>query len=109
MAHALSILLNEPEDSLNGLDFSEALFLIRHGKKMCRKGWNGRGMYIAYSPGFKVPAERIFSLTIREDVEQSGKDAKFGEYLIIRSVDGTYVPWLASQTDLLAEDWELAV
>lgn len=69
--------------------FSEALDLLKKGKKLYREGWNGKGQFIA----LQVPDE----------------NSKMGlPYLYISTVSGKLVPWLASQTDLLAEDWFLA-
>lgn len=68
------------------MDFSEALSRIKSGRSMCRSGWNGRGQFIA----MQTPDEH----------------SKMGlPYLYISTVDGKLVPWLASQTDLLANDW----
>jgi hypothetical protein len=59
-----------------------------HGKKVMRAGWNGKGMWL----GLQDPDE----------------NSKMGlPYVYISTVYGQLVPWLCSQTDLLAEDWEL--
>lgn len=70
------------------LTFSDALINIKQGAKLTRAGWNGKGQFIA----MQTPDENSkMSLP----------------YLFISTVDGKLVPWLASQTDLLAEDWEV--
>lgn len=89
------------------MDFSQALVEIKDGGRLARRGWNGKGMWVAYSPGFNVQAHNIFSPAVRS-VTGDGM-AQFTPYLILRSADGSYVPWLASQTDILAEDWEYAL
>jgi hypothetical protein len=71
------------------MDFGQALVELRAGHRVTRDGWNGAGQYIA----LQVPDER-------------SKMKK--PYLYISPVDGEFVPWLASQTDLLAEDWREA-
>lgn len=68
------------------MDFSHALAALRSGQRVTREGWNGAGQFIA----LQVPDEH-------------SKMRK--PYLYISPVDGEFVPWLASQTDLLAEDW----
>jgi lysozyme len=70
------------------LDFSDAMRRILDGEKMRRRGWNGKGMWIAYH----VPVGDI-SLP----------------FIYMFTVTGDTVPWLASQTDMLASDWEVAV
>ena len=68
------------------LDFGEALLALKAGDKVTRAGWNGVGMWIQIKYP-EVPA----TMTL--------------PYIFMRTVDGNFVPWLASQTDLLAEDW----
>lgn len=71
------------------MDFSEALKEVKAGNSIHREGWNGKGMFI----NMQVPDEH----------------SKMGlPYLYIRTVEGKFVPWLASQTDLLANDWQTA-
>jgi hypothetical protein len=71
------------------MNFSAALEQLKMGAKMTRKGWNGKDMWIA----LQIPTP----------------SSKMGApYLYMSMVDGTFVPWLASQTDLMAEDWEIA-
>ncbi len=75
------------ENVKDNLDFGSAIKNIRHGDKMTRKGWNGKGMYIYYVP------QRI-----------SGS-VQYRDYIAMKTTDGSIVPWLASQTDILARDW----
>lgn len=70
-------------------DFGWALAALRDGKRVAREGWNGRGMWVA----LQVPDEHS---KMRRP------------YLFMRPVDGDLVPWVASQSDLLATDWTLA-
>lgn len=71
------------------MDFSDALTHVKNGESIHREGWNGQGMFV----NLQVPDE----------------NSKMGlPYLYIRGVEGKFVPWLASQTDILAEDWALA-
>jgi len=69
--------------------FGPALRLLREGKQLRRAGWNGKGMWI--------------------DIQMPTTSSKMTlPYIYLRTVTGDLVPWLASQTDLLEEDWELA-
>lgn len=71
------------------MDFGQALTAVKDGKRISREGWNGKGQFVE----LQVPDE----------------NSKMGlPYLYITTVDGKRVPWLASQTDLLAEDWKAA-
>ena len=61
-----------------------------------KKGWNGKGMYLFKSP--KVGCQMYKQYT--------GKDINdLQEFIVMKAADDTLVPWLASQTDVLAEDW----
>lgn len=76
------------DDAPISLDFGEALRCIRVGRKVSRSGWNGKGMWIA----LQVPDEH----------------SKMGlPYIYMSTVNGKLVPWLASQTDVLARDWSV--
>lgn len=71
------------------MDFSEALLNIKAGRKAARAGWNGKGMHVSLTTPVGHP------------------DMQLAPYLIMFAADGRWVPWLASQTDLLADDWGL--
>jgi hypothetical protein len=87
----------------SNMDFGTTLILLKAGQRLARKGWNGKDMFIYYVPAASYPAQRGAAQA------WAGKDAMipYGAYLAMKTVDGTVVPWLASQTDILAEDWTL--
>jgi hypothetical protein len=91
----------------SNVDFSDALRAVKDGARIARAGWNGKGMWVAYSPGFSLPEYQVFSPAVKAFLNKDGADGHFLPYLMICSVDGSFVPWLASQTDLLADDWEI--
>lgn len=68
------------------MDIGGAIAVLRAGGKVTRAGWNGRGQYLQ----LQVPDEHS-KMTL--------------PYVYISTVAGDLVPWLASQTDLLAVDW----
>jgi hypothetical protein len=69
------------------MDFSVALDELKLGRRVARKGWNGKGMWLE----LQVP-DANSKMTL--------------PYIYMSTAQGDLVPWLASQTDLLAEDWE---
>lgn len=80
------------------MDFGEALLLLKEGKKVCRSGWNGKGMWLRlYRPYF----DKEFPITENEDSEGTPVD-----WIGMKTADNAFVPWLASQTDMLADDWQ---
>lgn len=68
------------------MTFGDMLELLKLGKRMTRSGWNGAGMYIE----LQIPDEHS---KMRRP------------YIFMSPVDGNLVPWVASQSDILAEDW----
>lgn len=70
-----------------GTDIGWAIEMMRDGRKVTRDGWNGKGQFLQ----LQVPDENS-KMTL--------------PYIYINTVDGNLVPWLASQTDILADDWQ---
>lgn len=83
------------------MNFSEALDAIKAGGRVARSGWNGKGMFVFLVPGsvFKVNREPLLSIL------GEGTEVRYHGHIDMRTADGMIVPWLASQTDLLADDW----
>ena len=71
------------------MEIGQAVAVMRTGSRVCREGWNGKGQWLE----LQVPDEHS-KMTL--------------PYIFIRTVQGDLVPWLASQTDILANDWVIA-
>lgn len=88
-------------------DFGWALRKMQDGWRVSREGWNGKGMYVVmqagYPDGIPVNANTAKATGIAEGTAQ-----KFRPYLMMFTAQGDFVPWVASQTDLLASDWDAA-
>lgn len=84
------------------LSFSEALVEIKAGNRVRRSGWNGKGMFIFLVKGstFTVNREPLLSIF------GEGTQVQYHGHIDMKTADNMVVPWLASQTDILAEDWE---
>ncbi len=76
------------------MDFSDALRALKDGKRVARAGWNGKGMWLLLAPGGLVSG-------------YDGRDMEAQPYVGMKTAQGTWVPWLCSQTDLLADDWQV--
>lgn len=88
-------------------DFSWALNQLRLGHRLAREGWNGpNGMFVVLQEGYPdgVPAN---ANTARATGLPEGTVLRFRPYLMMRTAQGDFVPWVASQSDLLATDWVL--
>lgn len=82
--------------------FDWALLKLKLGAKVARRGWNGKGMFVFLVPGSTFKVNRPPLLGIYEE----GTEINYHAHIDMKTADGTVVPWLASQTDLLADDWE---
>lgn len=86
------------------MSFSEALYALKHGAKIARSGWNGKGMFLTLQPGSEVTGDKM-----RNDNAKTfygSNNVKICPHIDMKAADGSYViGWLASQTDLLSDDW----
>lgn len=85
-------------------NFGDALSMLRAGARVTRQGWNGRGVWLVLIPGstFTVQADRTLGEAAPDLV---GQKISYRPHIDMKAVDGTVGPWVASQSDLLAEDW----
>lgn len=95
--------------------YSKALELMKEGKLMQRSGWNGKGMFVFFRPqgeaqGSIIPIQTIPVIkSIPQNVKdyhiQKGISMQFLPEIMMFTADQKLVPWLCSQTDMVAEDW----
>ena len=88
------------------LTFSEALTALKEGKKVARAGWNGKGMYVTMKSGYP-DGIACNEATAKAHGIEVGTRITYCPYLEMKTADNKLVPWLASQTDILAEDWSI--
>ena len=118
---------NENRELQHGLygTFGQALESIKQGRLATRKGWNGKGMFIFIRPSDDIRVDIVVNnvkslpYAVKEYFKQDIVDipannipetdvVKFTAYICMKAADGTIVNgWLASQTDMLADDWML--
>jgi hypothetical protein len=84
------------------MTFGEALRLLKEGKKVCRKNWNGKDMFIFLVPASEFKVNRPPLLGIYPE----GTEISYHAHIDMKTAQGYIIPWLASQADLLEEDWE---
>jgi hypothetical protein len=106
------------------MTFGHAIEALKNGLTVARKGWNGKDMFVFMRPADSIPAqvvvENVKSIPdvvkqhiadkFKGDYKQASNGSpftiNFTAYLCMKAADGTIVNgWLASQTDMLAEDW----
>ena len=85
------------------MNFGDALENLKLGKKVSREGWNGKGMFLflVYGSEFNVSRPPLLG------IYPEGTLIKYCSHVDMKTVDGSIVPWLCSQSDMLAEDWNI--
>jgi hypothetical protein len=78
-------------------DFGWALKQLRNGSRVQRAGWNGKGMFLF------IVAQWFWNATFEVNAGEQGMDKL--PFIAMKTADDKIVPWLASQTDILAVDW----
>ena len=87
------------------VNFGEALEALKEGKKVARKGWNGKGMYLLLA--YPKWPDGSNNITIKFSRGIIGIEDALENFIVMKTADNKLVPWLASQTDVLSEDWTI--
>lgn len=90
---------------LTSQNFGQAVALLKKGYRVSREGWNGKGMFLYYVPEASYPAQRNAMGTMvgvfPDDM------VPYRAYIAMKTAQNDVVPWVASQSDILATDWML--
>ena len=88
------------------LNFGEAIEALKQGKKVAREGWNGKGMYIVLMEGY--PSILANDITREKHNLLEGAMVTVNPYLVMKTATGELQPgWIASQSDILSNDWQI--
>jgi hypothetical protein len=83
-----------------GISFGHAIEALKKGQRVARIGWNGKGMWLGLVMGYDYNPDQgkaaIYALGCRKL-----------PWIGMKTADEAFVPWLASQTDMLADDWQI--
>lgn len=82
--------------------FGDALAILKTGGRVARAGWRGNGMFLFLVQGSTFKVNRPPLLGIYPE----GTEIKYHAHVDMKTADEQVVPWLCSQTDMLAEDWQ---
>lgn len=86
------------------MNFGQAIEALKEGKKVARNGWNGKGMYL-----YLVKGQEIYRSNLQAEAYEHAPmedRVRINSHIDMKAADGSIViGWLASQTDMLAEDW----
>ena len=83
------------------MTFGQAVESLKAGGRVAREGWNGKGVFLFLVPGshFVVNREPLQSIL------GIGAPVDYHAHIDMKTAQGYVVPWLASQVDILSEDW----
>lgn len=92
------------------MNFGQAIEALKEGKRVSREGWNGKGMFLFLLPAGIVPTKAIHDPALKEVIEKEVGGEIFealGSIRMFTADKKILTGWLASQTDMLAEDWNI--
>lgn len=88
------------------MTFGEALEELKQGKRVSRAGWNGKGMFLYLVRGTLVDKEFLRNEASQQPIEDHTGSVKFNGHIDMKTADGSVcIGWLASQADMLSNDW----
>ena len=91
---------------MKNLTFGAAIEALKDGKKVTRSGWNGKGMFLWLKPAAVIKAEWCKDPMLKSLVEKNGGESNaLGTICMFTADKSILTGWLASQTDMLSEDW----
>jgi hypothetical protein len=89
------------------MNFGQAIEALKEGKKVARVGWNGKGMFLVYVSGSDVAPYLGTPYHDSKIIDEDGR-VKINPRIDMRTATGEMQPgWLASQTDMFADDWSV--
>ena len=102
----------ESYKEIDNMNFGMAIEALKKGKKVTRKGWNGKGMFLWLKPAGVIKAEWCKDPELKALVDENGGEIAALGTICMYTHDSTgrkaiLTGWLASQSDILAEDWEI--
>ena len=88
------------------MNFGQAIEALKKGHKVARKGWNGKGMFLWLKPAATIKAEWCKDPRLKLLAELNGGEIEaLGTISMLTAQNEILSGWLASQTDILSEDW----
>ena len=89
-----------------GMTFGLAVEAMKKGNKIARAGWNGKDMFVVYSPGSTdLPADRFFTPALKDHAINRGGTMTVRPCMMLKTAQDDVAYWSPSGSDALAEDW----
>lgn len=90
------------------MNFGQAIEALKEGKKVTRKGWNGKKVFLWLKPSAVVKAQWCKDPILKDIADQNGGEVDALGTICMKTADNKILTgWLASQTDMLSEDWKV--
>ena len=97
---------DEANRPITDMTFGFAIEALKKGLKVARKGWNGKGMYLWLKPAVTIKSDWCKDPMLKEIVDANGGETEALGTICMKTADNKILSgWLASQTDVLSEDW----
>lgn len=88
------------------MNFGEVIEALKKGHKVARKGWHGKGMFLWLKPAATIKADWCKDPRLKFIAEQNGGEIEaLGTICMLTAQNQILSGWLASQTDMLSDDW----
>lgn len=89
------------------MNFGEAIAELKNGNLVTRKGWNGKDMFLWLKPAATIKEEWCKDAILRSICHENGGEVEALGTICMKTADNKVLTgWLASQTDMLSEDWD---
>lgn len=89
-------------------DFGEAIRALKAGKRVCRRGWNGLKMFLWLKPATTIHSEWCKDSMLKGLCDKNGGEIEaLGTICMFTAQRQVLTGWLASQTDMLSNDWQI--
>lgn len=99
-------IIERPWEHSETFDFGAAIRALKLGMKVARKGWNGKGMFLWLKPAVTVKAEWCKDPMLKKLADANGGEIEaLGTICMFTAQHQILSGWLASQADVLSEDW----
>lgn len=92
------------------LNFGQAIEALKQGKRVARKGWNGKGMFIFQQVPSEISEEIVPKMqslpqAVKDEFAKRGGSIRYKNQLAMVYPDNNIYGWVASPSDVLEEDW----
>lgn len=94
----------------NNLNFGQAIDALKQGKRVAREGWNGKGLFVFKQIPAEIGVENIPKMQnvpqdVKNEMIKRGQSLKYANQMAIVHSDGRVDSWVASSSDIFANDW----